>query len=153
MPMLCNNSESCCTSPATGDIAIQYCFDPTTLKRVSIQTEFKDAATCTNVAVKTSSEVPPSLNANLSNGVCISSREVTLPADANGISKVLLPENANITSVVPLSKTAIIIAEEWKFKNYHIYAMQAPPFADFFLQMKMTASMPPHFSPCMKWKL
>ena len=133
--MLCNNSESCSTSPATGDIGIQYCFDPITLKSVLIQTEFKDVATCTNVSVKTSSEVPPSVNANL-NGVCISvtsnvSREVTRPADVNGISKVLLPENANITSVVPLSKPAIIIAEEWKVKNYHIYEMQAPPFAGF----------------------
>ena len=75
---------------------------------MAIQTEFEDAAMTTRINTK----VPP-------------------PTQANTTKRLSLPTDESQTGVLPLSKTSVINAEEWKVNNDRNYAMHAPPYVVF----------------------
>lgn len=87
------------------DVGVQCCLQPLTLKSMAIKTEFEDAT----MTIRINTKVPP-------------------PTQANTIKRLSLPTDESQTGVLPLSKTSVINAEEWKVNNDRNYAMHAPPY-------------------------
>lgn len=104
------------------DVGIQCCLQPLTLRCTAIQTEFEDAAMTTRINTK----VPP-------------------PTQANTTKRHSLPTDESQTGVLPLSKTSVINAEEWKVNNDRNYVMHAPPYVVF-------PTYEDNRFRCMRWK-